>query len=137
MAGEANGPPGPPGSDTGDAGVVPTLGGVDDEGWPAVGRYVVGALLGGTLGAVLIMAITTLIKEVLAVVSRQDTWVIITLPVLALGAATFVLHVVGCDQAVLGRAPQPPRSRRQGRRPRRRPWYLPRLPLAWRTFPPM
>lgn len=119
------------------AGAAP-VGGQSDEGWNAVARYTVGALLGGALGAVLIAGLTTLIKEMLAVVSRQDTWVIITLPVLALGAATFVLHVVGCDETVLSRAPQPPqppRPRRQGRRPRRRPWYLPRIPLAWRTFP--
>ncbi len=135
MADGSSGHPGAAGPDRGDSGGASPVDGQGDEGWPDVPRYVLGALLGGTLGAVVIAAITTLIKEVLAVVSRQDTWVIIALPVIALGAATFVLHVVGCDQAVLGRAPQPPRPRRQGRRPRRRPWYLPRLPLAWRTFP--
>ncbi|HYO85581.1 MAG TPA: chloride channel protein [Dermatophilaceae bacterium] len=119
----------------GGAGGVAPLRGPDDEGWPAVGRYAVGALLGGALGAVLIVAITTLIKEMLAVVSRQDTWIIITVPVLALGAATFVLHVIGCDEAALRRAPQPSRPSRQPRQIRRRAWYLPRIPRAWRTFP--
>ncbi|MEO5745828.1 MAG: chloride channel protein [Terracoccus sp.] len=120
------------GSETdGAAGAAP-VGGQSDEGWNAVARYAVGALLGGTLGAVLIAGVTTLIKEMLAVVSRQDTWVIITLPVLALGAATFVLHVIGSGDAVTRRVSPPPRPRR---RARPRAWFLPRLPLAWRTFP--
>lgn len=138
---EPSEPSEPPGPAAADAASDTTQGGQggqegqDDEGWSDVPRYVVGALLGGTLGAVAIAAITTLIKEVLAVVSRQDTWVIITLPVLALAAATFVLHVIGCDESVVRRAPQPPAPRRPGRQAGRRPWYVPRLPLAWRTFP--
>ncbi|HYO85442.1 MAG TPA: chloride channel protein [Dermatophilaceae bacterium] len=135
MADGSIGRPGAPGPETGDAAGVAPVSGLDDEGWGAVARYAVGALLGGTLGAVLIVAITTLIKEVLAVASRQDTWVIITLPVLALGAATFVLHVIGCDDAASRRAPRPPRPPQDPRHQRRRAWYLPRIPLAWRTFP--
>lgn len=127
--------PGKPESATGGAGGVAPAGGFEDEGWLAVPRYVVGALLGGTLGALLIVAITTLIKELLAVVSRQDTWVIITLPAFALGAATFVLHVIGRDEAAPRRVPQSSQPSRRPRHLRRRPWYLPRLPRAWRAFP--
>ena len=105
-----------------------------DEGWHAVGRYAVGAVLGGTLGAAVVVAITTAIKEMLAVVSRQDTWVIITLPVVAVAVATLVLHVIGRGEAVQRRA-DPVRASRAPRPRRRRAWYLPRLPWSWRLFP--
>ncbi len=131
-----------------------------DRGWAALSRYSVGAVVGGAVGAVTVVAVTTAIKELLAVVSRQDTWVIITLPVVALAAATAVLHGLGRGEAVQRlpgeltgptvtgasddqpAAPQVPRVepvrarrslRRSGRRRLTR--YLPRIPLAWRTFP--
>ncbi len=112
-----------------------TAGQVEPErGWTALLHYALGALFGGALGAVFVIGVTTLIKEMLAVVSRQETWVIIALPVVAVAAATAVLHGIGRGEAVQRLSPTRP-TRRSTRRRRRRPWYLPRIPLAWRTFP--
>jgi H+/Cl- antiporter ClcA len=108
---------------------------VGDDGWRPTGPYAAGAVLGGLLGAAVVVTVTTVIKELLAVVSRQDAWVIIAVPVLGISAATFVLHVIGRGDPVqtlpTRPAPAPPARRARLRWAR----YLPRIPLSWRCFP--
>ncbi|GAA2155755.1 H+/Cl- antiporter ClcA [Humibacillus xanthopallidus] len=105
-----------------------------DTGWRATGPYAAGAALGGLVGAGVVVTVTTVIKELLAVVSRQDAWVVIAVPVLGIAAATFVLHVIGRGDPVqtLTDRPVAPRPSRRARR--RWPRYL-RIPLSWRRFP--
>ena len=70
----------------------------------------IGGLRGGSLGAVVVVGITEVLKEMLAVVSRQDAWVLGVAPLLGLALTTLVLY--GAGTSVTGRA------------------------SAWRTFSP-
>jgi len=86
------------------------------------------------VGGAFVVGVTTVIKELLALVTRQPAWLILVLPVVAAGAATAVLHGIGRGEAVQTLAPGPPADQpTRGERRRRR--YLPRLPASWRSFP--
>lgn len=103
------------------------------RGWRDLALATVGALAGGGLGAVLVVGVTTAIKEMLAVVSRQETWLVVVVPVVGVAAATWVLHGIARGTGVQ-RLPPPDRKARRLPRAGRR-WSLPRLLQAWRTFP--
>jgi H+/Cl- antiporter ClcA len=85
----------------------------------------VGGLLGGSAGAALVIGVTEVLKGMLAVVSGQDTWVLIGLPLLGLALSVLVLYGAGLCGAARASAPQasaPPERPRSAR--------------AWRAFPP-
>lgn len=72
--------------------------------WPALNRTdtvhsVLGGLLGGVLAAVFVVAVTTLIKELLAWVIRQDDWVMLVAPFVGIITAVAVLQLVAQGRA--------------------------------------
>lgn len=89
-----------------------------------VARFAVGGVLGGVLGATTAVLVTELIKRILAVVSRQETWILLTVPLLGVGLAVLILHGYGCGEAAQTLGPKP-----NGRA------YALRRPLRWNTFP--
>ncbi|QHN28186.1 chloride channel core [Gordonia pseudamarae] len=93
-------------------------------GRPAYTRVVAEAVVGGTLGglaaSVLVVAVTSTIKAMLAWVVDQDSWVILTAPFVGIVAAVLLLNRVAD-----GRAAQ--RADRAGAPPRRF--------SAWLRFP--
>jgi hypothetical protein len=54
-----------------------------------------GGVLGGSLAAALVIGFTEILKGILAVVSRQHTWVIILAPLIGLGLSVLVLYGFG------------------------------------------
>lgn len=82
-----------------------------------VATSALGGLLGGSAAAVLVVAVTEMIKVMLAVVSRQDTWVLIVVPLVGLALSVLVLYGFGLSNET-----------QLSQRPR---WAA-----AWRTFPP-
>jgi H+/Cl- antiporter ClcA len=76
-----------------------------------------GGVLGGSAAAVLVVVVTLTIKAMLAVVSRQDTWVLILVPQIGLALSVLVLYGLGLSSETQS----PQRSR----------WAA-----AWRIFPP-
>jgi H+/Cl- antiporter ClcA len=82
-----------------------------------VATSVLGGVLGGSAAAVLVVGVTETIKAMLAVVSRQDTWVLVLVPLLGLGLSVLVLYGFGLSSE----------QRSSGR---------PRWAARWRTFPP-
>lgn len=73
---------------------------------------VLGGLVGGLLAAAFVVSVTTLIKEVLAGVMRQPTWVMVTVPFIGILGAVLILNLVAQGQAaqrVIGDAPPPRR----------------------------
>ena len=82
-----------------------------------IARSTLGGVLGGSAAALLVVAITETLKMMLAVVSRQATWILIVAPVLGLALSVLVLYGLG--------------SSRESQSPGRRHWAA-----AWRTFPP-
>ena len=86
----------------------------------SVGGGVIGALAGAT-AAVLT---TELIKRILAVITRQETWVILTVPLVGVAIAVAILHGLAEGEAVqrLDR-PKPKRLLKYGPKP------------YWYTFP--
>ncbi len=75
-----------------------------------------GAVFGGSIAALLVVGFTEVLKAMLAVVSRQNVWVLILAPLLGLALSVLVLYRLGLS------------SEEQGsRRPK---W------ARWRTFPP-
>ncbi|HMK12789.1 MAG TPA: chloride channel protein [Acidimicrobiales bacterium] len=60
----------------------------------------VGGLVGGIAGGAFAVAVTQLIKELLAVVTRQDDWLLLVLPLVGVALATVVLHLIGHGDAV-------------------------------------
>jgi H+/Cl- antiporter ClcA len=82
-----------------------------------VATSALGGVLGGSAAAVLVVAVTEMIKAMLAIVSRQDTWVLIVVPLLGLALSVLVLYGFGLSSDT-------PKSAR------------PRWAAAWRTFPP-
>lgn len=74
-----------------------------------------GAVLGGSVASLLVVGFTEMLKAMLAVVSKQNTWVLILVPLLGLALSVLVLYGFGL-------------SEEQSRNPR---WAA-----KWRTFPP-
>ncbi len=95
------------------------------ESWGTVATSALGGLLGGLAGAALIIGVTEVLKAMLAVVSSQDTWVLVVVPLLGLGLSALVLYGFGLSGAA--QAP-PPQGATAPQRPR---WAR-----TWRTFPP-
>lgn len=75
-----------------------------------------GALVGGALAALLVVGFTEMLKAMLAVVARQNVWVLILVPLLGLALSVLVLYRFGLSSQAQG-----------ARRPK---W------AQWRTFPP-
>jgi CIC family chloride channel protein len=90
-----------------------------------VATSALGGVLGGLVGAALVIAFTEAIKALLALVSGQDTWVLVVVPLLGLAVSVLVLYGFGLSGAAKTAAPPGARS------PQR-----PRWAQAWRTFPP-
>lgn len=78
--------------------------------------YALGGLLGGLAGATTAVLVTEVIKAILAVVSRQATWVIIGVPLVGLALSVLVLHGYRRGEALQTLAPEPVESRPPGRR---------------------
>jgi H+/Cl- antiporter ClcA len=57
-----------------------------------VATYAIGGLLGGLVGATTAVLVTQVIKALLAVVTRQETWVTIVVPLVGLGLSVLVLN---------------------------------------------
>jgi H+/Cl- antiporter ClcA len=64
-----------------------------------------GAILGGTIAALLVVGFTELLKAMLAVVSRQNIWVIIFAPLLGLALSVLVLYRLGVSEAQSSQRP--------------------------------
>jgi H+/Cl- antiporter ClcA len=75
-----------------------------------------GGVLGGSVAALLVVGFTEVLKGMLALISRQDIWVFILVPLLGLMLSVLVLYRLGQT------------SKTQGSRP-------PRAAM-WRCFPP-
>jgi chloride channel protein, CIC family len=73
-----------------------------------------GGVLGGSAAALLVVVVTEIMKAMLTVVSRQDTWVLIVVPLIGLGLSVLVLYGFGLSET------------QSSQRPR---WAA-----AWRTF---
>jgi CIC family chloride channel protein len=82
-----------------------------------VASATLGGIVGGSAAALLVVAVTEMIKVVLGAVSRQATWVLIVLPLVGLSLSVLVLYGLGLSSET-----------RNSQRPR---WAA-----AWRTFPP-
>jgi chloride channel protein, CIC family len=84
----------------------------------------IGGTIGALAGAGSAVLVTELIKRILAVVSRQDTWMLVVVPVVGTAIAVFILHGYGCGEAAQTIAPKP-----AGRT------YALRRAMRWNTFP--
>jgi H+/Cl- antiporter ClcA len=92
--------------------------------WPSFPNMVtsaIGVLLGGFTGAALIIVFTSMLKWMLAVISRQPNWVLVVAPLLGLGLSVLVLYGFGLTAETPAEAASPGHSRWASR---------------WRTFPP-
>jgi chloride channel protein, CIC family len=87
-----------------------------------IATSVLGGLLGGIAGAATAVLVTELIKRLLAVVSSQDMWGLIVVPLVGLTIAVLVLQGYGHGRALQTLAPEPAR-------PRPRRYWL----LNWKT----
>jgi chloride channel protein, CIC family len=76
-----------------------------------------GGILGGSVAAALVIGFTEILKAMLAVVSRQPTWVLIVVPLIGLALSVLVLYGFGLSSETDGR---------EGHR-----WARP-----WRSFAP-
>src|SRR5690242_16060630 len=81
-----------------------------------VARSALGGVMGGSVAALLVVVITEMIKLMLGVISRQETWLLILVPLLGLALSVLVLYGWGLSG---------------DDRSSRRRWAA-----AWRTFPP-
>src|SRR5215813_7961769 len=84
--------------------------------YSTIANSAVGGLLGGAIAAALVIGFTEVLKLMLAVVSRQNTWILILVPLLGLALSVLVLYGFG-----LSRGTESSLDRRAG---------------VWRTFPP-
>lgn len=75
-----------------------------------------GGVLGGAIAALLVVGFTELLKAILAVVSRQNIWVLILVPLLGLALSVLVLYRLGLNEEQS--------AQRQ------------RWAAEWRSFPP-
>jgi len=76
-----------------------------------------GGVLGGSIGAVLVVGFTEMLKAMLAVVSRQSTWLLVLVPLLGLTLSVLVLYRLGLSS-----------EEESSQRPK---WAA-----LWRSFPP-
>ncbi len=76
-----------------------------------------GGVFGGSIAALLVAGFTELLKAMLAVVSRQDIWLLVLVPLLGLTLSVLVLYRFGLS-----------REEQRSQRPRRA--------AVWRSFPP-
>ena len=83
-----------------------------------VGTSALGGVLGGLAGAATAVLVTQLIKELLAVVARQDTWVLLVVPLVGLALSVVILNGYHRGEALQTLLPEPVRRRRR---------------LGWRT----
>jgi CIC family chloride channel protein len=90
-----------------------------------VATSALGGVVGGIAGAALVIAFTEALKAMLAVVSSQNTWVLVVVPLLGLALSVLVLYGFGLSAA--GRTA----SLNGALSPERARWAQ-----AWRTFPP-
>ncbi|HKR84696.1 MAG TPA: hypothetical protein VJS37_10990 [Terriglobales bacterium] len=60
-----------------------------------IANSLLGGVIGGTLAAALVIGFTEILKGMLAVVSRQHTWVIILAPLIGLALSVLVLYGFG------------------------------------------
>ena len=81
----------------------------------SIATSVLGGLLGGMAGAATAVLVTELIKRILAVVSSQDIWGLIVVPLVGLAIAVLVLQGYGHGKALQTLAPEPARPRPRGR----------------------
>lgn len=89
--------------------------------WTGLHVDAVGGVVGGLLGAVFAAGTTQIIKSILAVVTRQDRWVLIVMPLVGVSVAVALLHLVGHGAGEQHRAEDDvPPPRRLG---------------PWRSFP--
>lgn len=79
--------------------------------WKGFHLSAVGGVLGGVVGAAFAAGTTQIIKSILAVVVRQDRWLLIVLPLVGVSIAVLLLHFVGHGEGVQ-RAPRDDRPRR-------------------------
>lgn len=84
------------------------------------GTPLIGGVLGGLAGAAFAVLVTDVIKRTLDVVSRQDLWVLVVVPLVGITVAVLVLHGLGHGEAV---QPAPATETRRIRL------------LPWRVFP--
>ncbi len=84
--------------------------------WPRVATHAAGGVVGGVVGGLLVVAVVCLLKLMLEIVSAQDTWVLIVMPVIGLALASLLLNGFG------RRAP----ATTDDSRPRK----------SWRSWPP-
>ena len=89
-----------------------------------VATSALGGVLGGLIAAALDVGVTEMLKKILAVVSRQATWVLIIMPLLGLAISVLVLYGFGLSSET--QESPPPMAKAQRSR-----WVR-----AWRTFPP-
>jgi chloride channel protein, CIC family len=82
-----------------------------------IANSALGGVVGGSVASVVVVGVTEMIKAMLAVVVRQDTWVLILVPLVGLSLSVLVLYGFGLSSESQG-------SQR------------PRWAAAWRTFPP-
>jgi chloride channel protein, CIC family len=67
-----------------------------------VALSVLGGVLGGSVAALLVVGFTEVLKAMLAVVSGQDTWVLILVPLLGLALSVLVLYRLGLTSETQG-----------------------------------
>jgi CIC family chloride channel protein len=89
--------------------------------WSRLSTAGLGGLLGGLVGGFVVVGVTLGLKAGLDLVSAQDTWLIIAVPLVGLALAVLVLQVYGRSEGAQTDATPPPGG--------------PRRTQAWRTFP--
>ena len=82
-----------------------------------IANSALGGVLGGTLAAALVIGFTEILKGVLALVSRQHTWVLVLAPLVGLALSVLILYGFGLGSET---------ERFEG----------PKRAAAWRTFAP-
>src|SRR6185312_15589835 len=85
-----------------------------------VATSALGGVLGGSIAAALDVGVTEMLKKILAVVSRQNTWVLIVMPLLGLALSVLVLYGFGLSRETQDLAPRTAKQQ-------------PRWDRAWRT----
>lgn len=68
--------------------------------WKGLHLAAAGGVVGGLLGALFAAGTTQIIKSILSVVTRQDRWVLIVLPLVGVTAAVLLLQFVGNGEGV-------------------------------------